>query len=76
MQDDPTSDLSRYRVGITLEVEASTGQVALQVARDAGRSLQSRQRVLHASMDIVAVPLFDDAAFAQIPGQTAIETSS
>ncbi len=76
MHDDPTSDLKRFQVDLRLEIEAESGQVALQVARDAGFSLRSRQRVLHASMDIVAVPLFDDAAFAQISGQTAMETIS
>jgi hypothetical protein len=74
MQDHPTSGLSHYRVGITLEVEAASGQLALQVARDAGLSLRSRPQVLHASMDIAAVPLFDSQPFAQIRGQMGFES--
>jgi hypothetical protein len=74
MQDHPTSNLSRYRVGISLEVDAATGQLALQVARDAGLSLQSRPQVLDASMDVAAVPLFDSEPFAQIRGQMGMES--
>jgi hypothetical protein len=74
MQDNPTSDLSRYRVGITLEVEAANGQLALQVARDAGLSLQSRRQVLHASMDVAAASLFDTQPFAQMRGQMGFKS--
>ena len=63
--------MNRYTVGITLEVEAETGQLAVTTARAAGMTLQGREGVAHASIDAQAVPLFDDEAFRQIHGQTS-----
>lgn len=71
MQDQSTN---RFIVGLTLEVEAETGQLAIETARAAGMSLQGSPGIAHASMHAVAVPLFDDSAFAQIPGQMGFES--
>jgi hypothetical protein len=46
----------------------------LQVARDAGLSLQSRRQVLHASMDAAAASLFDTQPFAQMRGQMGFKS--
>jgi hypothetical protein len=63
-----------YTVGLTLAVEADTGQLAIETARVAGMSLQGSPGIAHASIDAVAVPLFDSQPFAQMRGQMGFES--
>ncbi len=65
---------NRFTVGLTLEVEADSGQLAIETARAAGMSLQGSPGIAHASIDAVAVPLFDSQPFAQIPGQLGMQS--
>lgn len=71
MQDQSTN---RFIVGLTLEVEADTGQFAIETARAAGMSLRGAPGIAHASIDVVAVPLFDSQPFAQIRGQLGMQS--
>ena len=66
--------MNSYAIGITLEVEAETGQLAIATARAAGMTLQGLEGVAHASCDVEARPLFDDSAFRQMRGQTSLAT--